>query len=1382
MKATFLIIVLLGLMIAQISIYTNNQDVLIESPPEETEKEYDYNQYTEMFGMGLNDNSIDLDESSPYELLKNQDMGPVYDFNTMIYKHNSDVNAIAKSLDDKYIASASENEMIIWDLEEKEIHNRFELAFQVNELLWSTNHIIGSSGNDIYVWDKNSTLVSTLSAHTQAVNCINLNTDTDLLASGSTDSTIKIWDVTDGSLITSISTFPVNNVAWTDNFMISLSDGKVNWWNINDYSFNKSVVHGDHPLSLNIVGDSLYVLSGYGYTDSRFKKYNVSSMSVIKDLQNIGGKDLYWDQKQNALVVLTPLNDLESYDLNLDEISQIRGFNFKHLISIKNYTLGVNKSSINVVNIDYGYTSNTISAHSSTITAVTFSPNGKSLASTGSDNTIKIWNTSANTEISIYYGHTSVVTSLAYSPDGGILASGSWDNTVKLWDTSTNTEITSLHHSDSVTALAYSPDGSIIASGTGDDTIKLWDTSSNTEIIELSDFGSLNSLSYSPDGDLIASGTEEGTITLWDTSTYTEFISLAGHPSPVKSLQFSPDGSMLASGSDSGIVKLWDTSTNTEIAALSGHSANVFSVAFSPDGRILASGSADKTIKFWDISTNIEITSFIRHTSRVFSIAFSPDGEKLASGDEGGVIKLRDIKTDLLQFSIMFFQKMYSMPVELASSQILIDANNGFRYSWNDSDFVASSSTILTPAITGLYYLKIIFSHEILLDEELSYFFFITIDLNDYDLDGMNSNWEINNSLDPFIDDTFQDKDGDGLSNLEEYNLGTYANNNDTDADSMLDKYEVNNGLDPLVNDADGDLDEDGLSNQLEHSIGTYSNNNDTDSDTMTDFYEYNNDLDPLTDDTSLDEDLDGLTNLEEYNLGTYANNNDSDADSMLDKYEVDNGLDPLIDDADGDLDEDGIPNWYEALNGLKANDPSDASQDDDEDGLTNLEEFQLGTRSDLKDTDGDGLDDKYEVDNELNPTNEDTDADGLPDGWEVDNDLDPKTSDADGDLDNDGLSNSEEYDYQTQANNADTDGDGMTDGWEIDNGLDAKTDDASADADADGLSNLGEFNAGTDPNNQDSDGDGDLDGYEVAEGNNPLDASSSPTRTKQITTIVIIVASVTILSLLSFIFLRKRKLGMISSLGFTTAEEYQQAKSNGFSNASERDAALKAECLTMKAYEVLTKYEFSTATQLLEKHGKIVSDIDFIDSKIMTEELMNSINKSKNPIEIAELYTNFKVTHLQKISDMETNSGMVINALVDAKSLEVEFKDMTKEDLINKHQSITQKMASLKSKDLSSEFESRIKWFEPYQKILEVIQKTQAGIQVPLSRITDLSGATLEQTEGIIKLLLADNPDIGEYLEFEQIYIRGADVGSAIDDLLDDFEKFEKGKIGKLE
>jgi hypothetical protein len=347
----------------------------------------------------------------------------------------------------------------------------------------------------------------------------------------------------------------------------------------------------------------------------------------------------------------------------------------------------------------------------------------------------------------------------------------------------------------------------------------------------------------------------------------------------------------------------------------------------------------------------------------------------------------------------------------------------------------------------------------------------------DDDNDGMPDEWELKFNLDPFNNaDANEDADGDGLTNLEEYKLGTDPTKKDTDGDGMPDEWENYYGLKPSdSSDANQDKDGDGLTNLEEYKLGTDPTKKDTDGDG----YDDKIDLYPL--------DITRWGN--QTSTSTTDTGSGSDPDSTSNTGSNSNSGSNSTTDTDGD----GMPDQWEKDHSLNPNDASDANSDPDGDGLTNLEEYKLGTDPTNKDTDGDGINDKDDP-NPLNPNYKvDQDLDQIPDEWESINGLNPNdASDANSDPDGDSLTNQEEYQQGTDpqksdtdgdgANDAkdkfpldhryiqDTDGDGMPDQWEKDHSLNPNdASDANSDPDGDGLTNLQEFIAGTDPNQRSS-------------------------------------------------------------------------------------------------------------------------------------------------------------------------------------------------------------------------------------------------------------------------------------------------------------------------
>jgi WD40 repeat protein len=287
----------------------------------------------------------------------------------------------------------------------------------------------------------------------------------------------------------------------------------------------------------------------------------------------------------------------------------------------------------------------TLEGHRSGVTSVMFSPDGLTLASGGLDNAVKLWDVASGQEIRTLEGHSDGIKSVGFSPDGRTLASGGYDSTVKLWDVASGQEIRTLaSHSDDVESVVFSPDGRTLASGSSDSTVKLWDVATGQEILTLEGHSNdVSSVVFSPNGRTLASGGYDSTVKLWDVTTG-QMIRTMEVSSWVFSVAFSPDGRTLASGSLDHMVKLWDVPSGIEIMSLKGHSSIVESVAFSPDGHTVASGSLDRTVKLWNAATGAEIQT-MGSPSSVFSVAFSPDGLILASGSDNHMVKLWDVSS-----------------------------------------------------------------------------------------------------------------------------------------------------------------------------------------------------------------------------------------------------------------------------------------------------------------------------------------------------------------------------------------------------------------------------------------------------------------------------------------------------------------------------------------------------------------------------------------------------------------------------------------------------------------------------------------------------------------------------------------------------------------
>lgn len=151
------------------------------------------------------------------------------------------------------------------------------------------------------------------------------------------------------------------------------------------------------------------------------------------------------------------------------------------------------------------------------VKVVAISTDRKTLASGGSDRTIKLWNLETEEPLFTLSGHSGYINCVTFSPEGSTLVSGSSDKTIKLWDLKTGTLQRTLYgHLYPVRSVAISPDGQVIASASDDETIRIWNYSTGELLRTLSGhLGGVNSVAFSPDGQILISGSQDMTIKFW---------------------------------------------------------------------------------------------------------------------------------------------------------------------------------------------------------------------------------------------------------------------------------------------------------------------------------------------------------------------------------------------------------------------------------------------------------------------------------------------------------------------------------------------------------------------------------------------------------------------------------------------------------------------------------------------------------------------------------------------------------------------------------------------------------------------------------------------------------------------------------------------------
>jgi serine/threonine protein kinase/WD40 repeat protein len=288
-----------------------------------------------------------------------------------------------------------------------------------------------------------------------------------------------------------------------------------------------------------------------------------------------------------------------------------------------------------------------------------FSPDGSRITCAGGDPRVGLWDAGNGKELAQYRGHTSNVSAVAFSRDGRHLLSADATESLKVWDAHARAGTLVLDPGGLPLCTAVSPDAGRIATLADFQSSRLtvWDVTGK-RLLSLkrstargNEAGNHRLLAFSPKGDRLAyattmqeSGMLRGGLTVWD-GAGKELLNLDEEGVGYLAVAFSPDGTRAAASVNVGdwntfpskkaAVRVWEIATGRQLLTLQPGFATA--LTFSPDGtRLAAAVSVARTgqpsqIVVWDAATGTECARWQGPTGWFGSLAFSPDGRRIAA-------------------------------------------------------------------------------------------------------------------------------------------------------------------------------------------------------------------------------------------------------------------------------------------------------------------------------------------------------------------------------------------------------------------------------------------------------------------------------------------------------------------------------------------------------------------------------------------------------------------------------------------------------------------------------------------------------------------------------------------------------------------------------
>lgn len=579
--------------------------------------------------------------------------------------------AVAISKNEAFWAATSKRgEVQVWDARSQTLHRVWQAhTDSTDALVFSPDGQMLATGSwdcALKLWDLESGALLWSGWHAKDVLSLAIAPQGSLLASGGNDAVVHLWDLHNGRRLQTLShPIPVLSVAWSSDGRLLASgdlEGTIRVWEIANSTSASCVAvlrgHTNRVRGLAFAPDSRTLASASW--DTTVKVWDVTRASLLQTLTMHTDRvnSVAWSPDGNILASCGFDKTIWLWSAEQHRCSTVlhghaAGVNGLAFTSNGHLLSGGEDSTLRLWNIASGQCMRMLQGNATSLSDVDWHPDGTQVVGGGTDTLVTIWTVGGRRSPQLLCGHEGAIFEIGWSPDGQWVASSAWDTVIRLWNATTGTERQRLRdpaHGETILyGVAWSPNGQWLASGSFQHGVQIW-TAPAWSHWRIGDQLPtwIRHVAWSPDSTRLVGCGDDGKVYLWNASDGSLHMLFPGHQGVVTSAAWSPDGTRLASAGrnkDSGEMLVWDVQSGERIQAFVSQAEVVYAVVWGSSGDWLISGGSNGTLCWWNVPRGECVRISQTQHGIVRSLRRSPDGSRLASCGDDGAITLWDLES-----------------------------------------------------------------------------------------------------------------------------------------------------------------------------------------------------------------------------------------------------------------------------------------------------------------------------------------------------------------------------------------------------------------------------------------------------------------------------------------------------------------------------------------------------------------------------------------------------------------------------------------------------------------------------------------------------------------------------------------------------------------